>query len=357
MSIKQTIWSLDDKSELPLASLKNEKELEDLIAGNIALLSSDWLIVGRQVRTSGGIIDLLCVDIGGNPIIIELKKDLTPREVTAQALDYASWVKDKIDADELSQNLAEIYLKYSKDKESLNDAFRARFGIELDDNNDNIEVQIVIVAINMDKSTERIIRFLQGYNININVLFFNVFEHNKDRLLSRAWMFDETVSKTQTAISRKWNGEYYFSYGITENRSWADAVKYGFVSAGGGTWYTNTMQILEPGNRIWVNIPHQGYVGVGTVIEKAKPAKEIKFNLDSKECEFFSLPLNAKYHKDSPSEEAEYIVKVEWQKTVSQTQAISEYGFFGNQNTVCRPKVDKWDFTIERLKKKWGIDY
>lgn len=117
----------------------------------------------------------------------------------------------------------------------------------------------------MDKSTERIIRFLQGYNININVLFFNIFEHNKDRLLSRAWMFDETVSKTQSAISRKWNGEYYFSYGITENRSWADAVKYGL--------------------------------------------------------------LNTKYHKDSPSEEAEYIVKVEWQKTVPQTQAISEYGF------------------------------
>ena len=42
-------------------------------------------------------------------------------------------------------------------------------------------------------------------------------------------------------------------------------------------------------------------------------------------------------------------------KTVPQNEAVSEYGFFGNQNTVCRPKVEKWDFTIKRLREVWGI--
>ena len=78
MAVKQTIWSLDEKQELPLSSLISEEELEDIIADNISLLSDDWLIVGRQVRTRyGGEIDLLCIDIGGNPIVIELKKNKT----------------------------------------------------------------------------------------------------------------------------------------------------------------------------------------------------------------------------------------------------------------------------------------
>ena len=95
MAIKQTIWSLDDKKELTLSSLISENELEDLLTDNIGLLGDDWLVVGRQVRTRyGGIIDLLCIDVGGNPVVVELKKNMTPREVTAQALDYASWVKE-----------------------------------------------------------------------------------------------------------------------------------------------------------------------------------------------------------------------------------------------------------------------
>lgn len=351
MGIKQTIWSLDDKKELKSSSLISENELEDLIAGNVNLLSEGWLVVGRQVRTRyGGIIDLLCIDIGGNPVIVELKKGLTPREVTAQALDYASWVKE-IDADELAQ----IYLKYSRGEKSLSEAFQERFGIGLDENNDSLDTQIVIVATNMDGSTERIIRFLKGYGININVLFFSVFEHKGSRLLSRAWMLEpDQESRQEIVASRSWNGEYYFSFG-TDQRSWEDALKYGFVSAGGGSWYTNTMRNLEPGNRIWVNIPHKGYVGVGIVVERAKPARETLMSINDQEVPFFQLPLNANYYKEMPPEQEEYIVKVNWQKTVPQREAVSEYGFFGNQNTVCQPKVDKWDFTVRRLKEIWAI--
>lgn len=353
MAIKQTIWSLEDKKELPLSSLVSEAELENLIDDNIGLLSDAWLIVGLQVRTMyGGIIDLLCIDMGGNPVVVELKRNMTPREVTAQALDYASWVKG-IDTDELAQ----IYLKRSKGEKSLSDAFKERFGVELSDDNDDAEVQIVIVATDMDGSTERIIKYLQGYGISINVLFFKVFEHLGKRLLSRAWMFEtEQGCKPQVSSSHNWNGEYYFSYGVGHHRSWEDAVKYGFVSAGGGDWYTGTMRNLEKGNRVWINIPRDGYVGVGIVADIAKPAREAKFTLDGQERDFFDLPLIAAYHKELTPEKEEYLVRIDWLKTVSRSNAVSEYGFFGNQNTVCRPKAEKWEFTINRLKEIWRIE-
>ena len=56
-----------------------------------------------------------------------------------------------------------------------------------------------------------------------------------------------------------------------------------------------------------------------------------------------------------PSEEQEYYVKVDWIKTVPLDNAIKEKGFFGNQNSVAKPKAKKWIHTIERLKKRFEI--
>ena len=69
------------------------------------------------------------------------------------------------------------------------------------------------------------------------------------------------------------------------------------------------------------------------------------------------LSLRGKYFDsaDDP-ENAEYVVKVQWIKTVRTSEAVKELGFFGNQNSVCRPLTEKWDFTVDRLKKCWGIE-
>ena len=353
MGVKQTIWSLDEKRELSFATLINENELESLIADNINLLSDDWLLVGRQVRTLyGGIIDLLCIDIAGNPVVVELKKNMTPREVTAQALDYASWVKS-IDAEELAQ----LFLKHTNNQKSLDEAYKERFGFPLDGENDDTDVKVIIVATDMDGSTERIINYLKDYGIDINVLTFRVFEHEGKRLLSRAWMFEENqaVPQRDTSSGRTWNGEYYFSFGADSQRSWNDAVEYGFVSAGGGSRYTGPMSKLEPGNRIWINMPKIGYVGVGIVKERSILAHEATFEIDDNAIPFFELKLQGEYHKNLPVEKAEYIVKVDWVKIVPQSNAVSEYGFFGNQQIVSRPKAEKWEFTIKRLKELWNI--
>ena len=75
-------------------------DLEPWLASNPEIIGTDILIIGRQVMTKSGPIDLLGVDRSGNTVIIEIKRDELPREALAQAIDYASdvaeWTAEKI---------------------------------------------------------------------------------------------------------------------------------------------------------------------------------------------------------------------------------------------------------------------
>lgn len=49
-------------------------------------------MLDRQVETDyGTFIDILALDGEGVRHVIELKRDKTPRDIVAQALDYGSW--------------------------------------------------------------------------------------------------------------------------------------------------------------------------------------------------------------------------------------------------------------------------
>src|SRR4051794_39053918 len=63
-----------------------------------------------------------------------------------------------------------------------------------------------------------------------------------------------------------WNGrDFYYCAGEGERRRWPDMRRLGFISAGGGRWYSRTLRMLQPGVRVWAMIPRVGYVGVGEV--------------------------------------------------------------------------------------------
>lgn len=357
MPIRHAIWKVGTKPE-PLAevSLGKEALLEQMITEDPTILSDRWLLIGRQVRTThGGYIDLLALNQDGQLIVIELKRDLTPREVVAQALDYASWVQD-LKADDI----ASIYNRFSGGG-SLGNAFRQKFSLPLDDEQLNGSHQIVIVASALDLSTERIVNYLNKMDIAINVIFFQVFQDGNNQYLSRAWLIDpvETESKATAGPAGErgeWNGEFYVSFGQSADRDWKEAVKYGFISGGGGRWYSQTLSLLEPGNRVWVNIPGQGYVGVGLVTGGAVRASEFQVNVDGSLRPFMEV-ATANYHRqfNDDEEKCEYFVPVEWIFTKPINEAVSEVGFFGNQNTVARPKTHKWNHTIERLKQVFGV--
>ena len=97
---KVRLWEvISDRGlqEIPSNEINLEERLEGWLASDISALDPNLLVIGKQVRTDfGGVIDLLCLDSAGDTVVVELKKGRTPREVTAQALDYASWVRELV---------------------------------------------------------------------------------------------------------------------------------------------------------------------------------------------------------------------------------------------------------------------
>jgi len=354
MSIRTALWKVNTQPE-PLAesTLVSERLLEDMIVAAPNLLSDEWLLIGRQEDTGfGGRIDLLAIAPDGALVLIEIKRDRTPREVVAQALDYASWVQT-LHADDI----AGIYSRFAPGKR-LSDEFRQRFGQELDEDTINEAHQIVVVAGSLDDSTERIIKYLNDRNIAINVLCFQVFKHGDEQIISRAWLNDPLVSQvaaatTPTGPTEPWNGEFYHSYGVSSTRSWDDAVEFGFICGGGKAWYSRTLRQLNPGDRVWVNAPGSGYVGVGRVIGHAQPALDFKIQTAEGEKPVLEVAKRGTYHAEfiNDMDRCEYFVPIHWIQTVPLSKAVQEIGLFGNQNTVCRPTTPKWRTTVERLKE------
>lgn len=360
MPIQHAIWQVGQQpTQLLGGKLASEALLEDMIVRDPRILSPEWMLIGRQEITAhGGRIDLLAIAPDGSLVLVELKRDRTPREIVAQALDYASWVAN-LGADRITQ----IYGRF-KPGQSLEADFQQRFGAALDEDSLNHAHQIIIVAAELDPSTERIVQYLNDRDIAINVLFFQVFEHSGQQLLSRAWLIDpsETQANAATTTSgskdkEPWNGEFYVSFGEEVSRSWEDARQFGFISAGGGAWYSKTLKQLSPGDRVWVNVPRRGYVGVGEVTQAVQPVSTFTVNTAAGEQLATEVLKHGERYKATANdpELSEYFVRVKWLHTVPVSQAFNELGLFGNQNTVCQPTTPKWRHTIDRLKTVFKI--
>lgn len=365
MPLELGIWRIDEKLErMQVSSLELESRLEDILHQDISVAAPNWLVIGRQVPTDyGKFIDLLAIDPDGNLVVLELKRDKTYRDIVAQVLDYGSWVRGLRNED-VVRLFEEFNQKYHPERstQSFNEAFCQRFGVKEVPDELNEAHELVVVASSLDNSTERIVRYLADeYDVRINAIFFQVFRDGKREYLSRVWLNDPTISDApvkESGPKEKWNGEYYVSFGEGQYRSWEDAVKYGFISAGGGTWYSGSLSMLEPGSRIWVNVPATGYVGVGFVTEAVSKVDSFEVEDQSgQRVPISEMPVKAEgmLHDHEDDALAESFVRVKWLKTVPLEEAKKETGFFGNQNSAARPRSPKWRHTVERLKKVFEV--
>jgi hypothetical protein len=164
-------------------------DLESWVSSNPDIIGEDLIIIGRQIQTKSGPLDLLALDRSGNLVVVELKRDKLPREVLAQAIDYASdissWSLDR---------LSEICTKFTG--KSLEDCISESFPEEnLENLNINSNQRIILVGFAIESSLERMINWLsERYNMDINaVVLHYVVTSSGDEILTKTALISDDV--------------------------------------------------------------------------------------------------------------------------------------------------------------------
>lgn len=174
-------------------------DLEPWIQSNPEILSPDIAIIGRQVTSKSGPIDLLGIDSSGNTVIIELKRDKLPREALAQAIDYASdvatWSIEKISeicSTQTGKTLEEIFEEHFPD-------------VDLESINLNSTQRILLVGFSLESSLERMIEWLSdGYSVNINAIILSYIKTiGGEEVLMRTSIISEEIEQERVKKKKK----------------------------------------------------------------------------------------------------------------------------------------------------------
>ncbi|MHB8159449.1 MAG: hypothetical protein ACYDGS_02985 [Thermoleophilia bacterium] len=153
-----------------------EAVLEDWLEENPDGILEDGklLIVGRQTNTNlGSTIDLLALDRVGDVVVVELKRDRTPRDTLAQALEYASFA-EQLDANQL-EGILQSYM--NDDSLSLAEYHKEYFDLTLDEAvSFNKDQRIVIVGQRVTSEVRQTALFLRSKGIRVTCVEFSFFQ-------------------------------------------------------------------------------------------------------------------------------------------------------------------------------------
>lgn len=356
MPVEMRIWRIDGKKPQPLETsvLPAEKDLHKFLEQDHSLLGERLLVIGSEVKTPyGKRLDLLAIDGDGNLHLLELKRDKTPREVVAQVLDYGSWVST-LSRDDII-DLADKHLD-----QPFEAAFEDVFGSSPPDDL-NGELNLTIVATELDASSERIVTYLRSFGVPVNAVFFSYLEDEDRRYLARSWLASADEETAPAAPGSKkskraaWNGVDWYVTFAGGDRVWEDARQYGFVSGGGGKMWSQAMRSLPKDARVWVNVPPMRYVAVGRVLGPAVRFEDATVSVDGVSTPLSGQALQGTYGDDpaTPDDKAEWVVPVEWIEARPLSDGYWEKGMFASQHSACKLRQE---FTLERLAEHFGID-
>lgn len=348
MSFSIDLWEVSNNQlkAVPTSKLDYEQRLEDWLAKDPGLSGMDVLIIGRQLQTTcGGRIDLLGIDSQGNTVLFELKKGRTPRDVIAQTLDYATWIKDLTFAD-LDGFSAKLTGK------NLASAFRERFGYALPESV-NTAHTLVVVAPELDDSSERIVEYLaEEAGLAINVVFFNTFKLGEAELLGRAWLKDpvEVEEKRELRKRAPWSGYWFVNVGEGSYRNWDDCRQHGFLAAGQGEKASRSLTKLPVGGQVFAYMKGVGYVGYGKVISEARMIRD--FLVDGTPLLDLSLKAEKPWYNKDDSKLSEWVAGIKWEMSVPREGALTFKGVFANQNIACKLSHPE---TVSFLEREFSV--
>lgn len=162
-----------------------EATLQSWLTANPDAILEDSAVqmIGREVTTNlGTFIDLLGLDRDGDVVVIELKRNETPRTTLAQALEYASFAAT-LDF----ETLQDLFRSFMGDENmNLNEAHREYFNLGDDEAASfNKEQRVVIVGHDVTPQIRQTATFLRQKGLPVTCVEFTYFETaTKEQLLT-----------------------------------------------------------------------------------------------------------------------------------------------------------------------------
>lgn len=150
------------------------------------------------------------------------------------------------------------------------------------------------------------------------------------------------------------SGVYYFNVGEGEHRKWADNKRYGFISAGQGVSWRDAICGFREDDIIAAYLKGHGFVGIGCVIERAKPIRDVKIeNKPLIEHDLVSKKMAENIESD---ELCEYVAFVNWINMVDPKNAKWRPNSGLYTTTHVRASLGNQPNTIKFLEAEFGID-
>ncbi|HEX8393891.1 MAG TPA: endonuclease NucS domain-containing protein [Longimicrobium sp.] len=175
--------------------------LENLLVNSPELLQPELVLVGRQVPTAGGPLDLLGVDAEGRLIVFELKRGVLTREAVAQVLDYASDLAAM--SNEALARLIEEHsgrsgvAKISDFLEWYSQEFPSQAGPLAE------RPRMVLVGLGVDERALRVVNFLAETGVPIQLLTFHAFQAGRELFLAQQVESEPVVPTAGTSGGSK----------------------------------------------------------------------------------------------------------------------------------------------------------
>lgn len=164
-----------------------EKVMEDWLAENPHAVLPDeearFLVIDQETAFQN-LTDILAVDEQGNVIVIEVKRGQTPRDVIAQALEYASDVAEW-DYTKLNARAMDYFAKRDAEFASLLDAMNETFQIEpgrLIETEINQRQRVFIIGEDIEPKIIRTAQWLLNRGIEIGCVSYTCYRTNEGEL-------------------------------------------------------------------------------------------------------------------------------------------------------------------------------
>ncbi len=161
-------------------NLKERQDLQEWIANEPSSLGEDLMIIQKEFAGFADTkerLDLLALDKKGNLVIIENKLDDSGKDVTWQALKYASYCSSLSKQDII--NIYQAYLGASGNAvESLCEFYDGREIDDIELNKGTTGIRIFLVAANFHKEVTSTVLWLHNYNLRITCFKVTPFTYN-----------------------------------------------------------------------------------------------------------------------------------------------------------------------------------